>query len=130
MKANRLNLCSVVRHSLIAAGYSTVKAVNAVNAELGKLASESVTSKTGEGKANTKKGEYKVSVSETHKLAGKLNAPLLFDAWHSQIAKAEKLARFDAVAIPGIFGEWLAKFAVGSKEELAKEQAEQVEVEA
>lgn len=122
MKANRLNLCTVVRHSLLAEGYSVVKTVNAVNAALVKLTqSGDVDSTTSDGKVT--KEEYKVSVTEKAKFTGKVTMPLQFDAWHSAIAKAEKVLQFDSVSIPGSVREWLNGFAKGEAKEIAEEKA-------
>lgn len=128
MKANRLNLCGVVRHSLRAAGYSTVAVVNAVNAQLGKLAVEANPAKTGGSSANVKKQTFRVSVSQSAKATGKLNTPLLFDAWHTQIEKAEALARFDSVALPAQFTEWMNGFAKADAKALEAEAAEVVAI--
>jgi len=125
MKAERINLCSVVRASLIAAGYSTVKVVGAVNSALGELKAAKETARAGDGKHN-KRMEFSITESVTTKYTGKLTTPLLFDEWHSQIAKAEKIAKFDSVSVPPVFTQWLDKFAKGKAEELETEKAETV----
>lgn len=129
MKAQRLNLCTPVRLSLLALGYSTVKIVNAVNAELGKLAVVETTGKMGDGKLASKGTEYRSSVSETHKLSGKLTMPLYFDAWHSAVAKVEKIAPFKAIEVPAPFVAWADKFAKADKKEIDAEIALTVESE-
>lgn len=119
MKPNRLNLCGAVRRSLIAGSISTVKVVSAVNSELGKIELTDSAEKTGDGRVT--KQEYKVSVSASFKYTGKRTIPLLFDAWHSAIARAEKIATFDRVDIPGIFSEWLANFKATAEEKKQEE---------
>lgn len=116
MKAQRLNLCTVVRNSILLAGYSSVKVVNAVNAALGALEAHSEEGKLGDGRVT--KSEYKVTETVTLKYKGdKATAPLLFDAWHSAIAKAEKIASFESLVLPGVFIQWLDKFAKADKSE-------------
>jgi len=111
MKANRINLVAPVRQALIDAGYSTVKVVAAVNAELGNLGGEISAAKLGGGRATGKLTEYAVSESVTTKYTGKLTDGLHFDAWHTKIEAAEKVAQFRHVDIPGQFVDWLNKFA-------------------
>lgn len=110
MNSKRLNLIGAVRAGLEAAGYSTVKVVNAVNSALGQLQETGSESKLGDGKAG--KGTYKVSESTVTKYAGEINEPLRFDAWHSAVTKANKIAEMDSVAIPAVFGPWLQKMKV------------------
>jgi hypothetical protein len=121
MKASRLNLCQCVRESLILAGYSSVKVVDAVNSELAKATLVSEEAKTGDGKIKSKGLEYAVTVTGTYKYIQKNTLPVTFDAWHSAVAKAEKIASMDNVALPKLFIEWLDKFA---KAELTPEQEE------
>lgn len=128
MKPNRINLIPAVRRGLIASGYSTTKVVNAVNAALGEIKLESTSDKTGDGKVT--KDSYKVTVTGTFKYTNEKTAPLLFDAWHSAIAKADKIASMEAVEIPSFFvANWL-KFAKSDKAtvdaELARLDAETV----
>lgn len=104
---NRLNLVVPVRCALEASGYSTVRVVNAVNAALGQLEKISSESKSGHGSVS--KGMFKASETLTIKYKGERNDPLDFDAWHSAIAKAHKIAEFDTVGIPVRFVEWLEK---------------------
>lgn len=107
MAASRINLVNPVRVSLINSGYSTVKVVNAVNAALGQLNSKGSEAKTGAGSVS--KDIYKVSVSTVEKFTGTKTIPLQFDAWHSAIAKAHKVAEFDCVDLPAEFSPWLEK---------------------
>lgn len=122
MKAKRLNLCVAVRNSLINMELSTVKVVNAVNSALGELEARSEESKLGDGRVT--KSEYKVTETTTSKYAGqKTTLPLLFDAWHSQVAKAEKIASFETIELPGIFKQWLEKFAKANEADKKAESA-------
>jgi hypothetical protein len=116
MKANRINLVAPVRQALINAGYSTVKVVSAVNAELGKLGGEVSAAKLGGGRLTGKATEYRVSESVTTAYSGKLTDGLHFDAWHTKIESANKVAEFETVAIPARFLPWLNKFATADKE--------------
>ncbi len=109
MKANRINLVTPVRVALIELGISTVQVVDAVNADLGNLTGEVTNEKTGAGRTVEKGTHYAVSTSQSVKHTGKLTMPLLFDAWHSKIEAANKVASFERVEIPRIFGDWLAK---------------------
>ena len=111
MKATRLNLCQVVRDALIEAGYSSVAVVNAVNAELAKATLISEEAKTGDGKIKGKGLEYAVTVTGSFKYLQKNTLPCTFDAWHSAIAKAEKVCSMPSLEIPAVFTEWLDKFA-------------------
>lgn len=123
MKPNRLNLCNVVRNSLTDAGYSTVKVVSAVNAALGEVEMIGETGKIGDGSVT--KSAYKITVSASYKFEGKKTLPLVFDAWHSKVHAAEKIAESDTIAIPGIFKPWLDKFAKSKVEEQPAEQPAQ-----
>lgn len=110
MNAKRLNLIGCVRAALEQAGYSTVKVVNAVNSALGQLDVIGSESKLGTGSVS-KKG-YRVSESTTTKYSGAVNVPLHFDAWHSAMAKADKVAEMDTVSIPAVFTAWLQSMKV------------------
>lgn len=105
MAAKRLNLCVPVRSALVNSGISTVKVVNAVNAALGALDVKGSDSKTGDGKVS--KEGYKVTVTDTTKYAGPKCDPLVFDAWHSAIARAYKVAEFECVDLPTGLTPWL-----------------------
>jgi len=107
MNSRRINLIGCVRAGLETAGLSTVKVVDAVNSALGQLDEVGSESKLGGGSVG--KGTYKVSETTQTKYKGALNAPLLFDAWHSAMAKANKIAEIDEVDIPAVFGPWLQK---------------------
>lgn len=121
MNAKRLNLCPAIRAALSDAGYSTVRVVNAVNSALGELSVSSSESKLGDGRIT--KTAYKVTETTAAKYEGNAaSVPLRFDAWNGAIAKAEKIASFDSVAIPVIFKAWLDKMKA-TPEEIAKEQA-------
>lgn len=126
MKATRLNLITPVRTALKDAGISTVRLVNAVNAALGELKPKSSESKLGDGKIGPKSSgsPYKVTETEATKYEGPVNAPLLFDAWHSALAKAEKIATFDTVALPGVLSTWLEKLKAKTPEELKELEKE------
>jgi predicted small secreted protein len=128
MKATRLNLCTPVRLALIAMGVSTVKTVNAVNAALGQLKSVKDEAKLGGSSIQAKKETFSVTETESHKYQGKITPPLYFDAWHTAIDKANKLAAFESVDIPKCFREWLANFKADAKE--LKAEQEQAETEA
>lgn len=130
MKSNRLNLCVSLRNTLTELGYSTVKAVNAVNAALGelKVTGTKETVKMGDGRIT--KTQYKVTETETIAetyAASSGNIALRFDAFNSQLAKLEKIAElgsvdgFGSIALPETFTSWLDKFAK------AQVPAEQVE---
>lgn len=118
MKAQRINLVTPVRKALIESGYSTVKIVSAVNQELAKAKLVSETAKTGDGTAS--KDGYRVTVTGTFKYEHSKTLPVLFDAWHSAIGKADKIARFESVEIPPVFSKWL-EFAKATKEETEAE---------
>jgi hypothetical protein len=108
MNAKRINLVECVRVSLTEAGYSTVKVVNAVNAELGRLAVTKGGSEAKLGDGRVTKTEYRVTEdlgSVAYK--GGKTPGLVFDAWHSAIAKANKVAEMDAAPIPAHFSAWL-----------------------
>lgn len=121
MNAKRYNPCAPIRNALLNAGYSTVKVTNAVNSALGELTASTVESKLGDGRIT--KTEYKVTESTTTKFAGKAESlPLRFDAWCGAMEKANKIASFETVTIPGIFTEWL-EFAKVPAEEAKKEKA-------
>lgn len=105
--AKRINLVEPVRTALEDAGISTVLVVSAINAALGELDKTKEEHKTGAGRVT--KTDYKVSESVTLGWMGKRTAPLEFDAWHSAIEKAHKIASFDTIAIPAMFTVWLQK---------------------
>lgn len=127
MKSNgRLNLCTVVRESLLLAGYSTVKTCNAVNSALGELEVSGTRKGLKLGDGRLTKSAYKVTETETitETLSGSSNSiPLRFDAWNSAMAKAEKIAVMVSVVIPVSFAEWLDKFAKADKKALEAEQS-------
>jgi hypothetical protein len=104
----RINLVSPVRVALVEAGVSSVLVVSAVNAALGELEMVRRSERTGSGTVS--KSNYSVSISISERFTGKRTMPLLFDAWHSKIEAANKVAAFDRVAIPSTFEDWLAKF--------------------
>lgn len=121
MKAKRYNPCAPIRAALIEGGYSTVRITNAVNSALGELAATAEESKLGDGRIT--KTSYKVTESTSTKYEGKADsAPLRFDAWCGVINKANEIASFPTIAIPGMFTEWL-KFAKVTEDELKKEVA-------
>lgn len=117
----RINLITCIRVALLDSGYSTVKVVAAVNAALGELKKSKETEKLGSGAANTKRGQYGVTLSVSQKWEGKLTLPLHFDAWHGAVERANKIAEIDMVSIPSVFLVWLDKMKIS-------EPAEQVEV--
>ncbi len=131
MKSKRLNLIGAVRAGLEARGYSTVKLVNAVNAELGKLEAVETTSKLGDGSVGRQGVSYGVteSVSVKYK-TDVLTIPLLFDAWHGVIAKANRLAESDIVDIPQTFRAWLDKFAKADAEKPADKDKDKADKDA
>lgn len=130
MKSNRLNLCVAVRNTLRLGGYSTVKTVNAVNAALGELEVSGTKRNTKLGDGRITKTAYKVTETETigETFSGSsATVPLRFDAWHSAIAKAEKIAAMESVTLPGIFVDWLNGFAkCESKEEANTEDTKMI----
>lgn len=126
MQAQRLNLCLPVRLTLIAMGVSTVKVTNAVNGELNRLTVVKAEAKLGAGSAKTPKNKaHRFTVTETQsvKYEGKLTLPLLFDAWHSKVEAANKLAPFDSIGIPKCFVEWLGKFKADAETATADTEA-------
>lgn len=122
MKPNRLNLCQVIREALINDGYSPVKVTEAVNAQLGKLTLKSTENKTGDGKMKEKGLTYAVSVTGTFKYQGPADVSTKFDAWHSVIAKAEKLCSMPAIELPIEFIAWLDGFAKKPEEKPADDK--------
>ena len=116
----RINLVSCVRAALIEQGISTVKVVDAVNSAIGGLEAIKATDKLGAGSV-TKKA-YKVTHAVSTQYGGKITMPLLFDAWHSKIEAACKVAVFDTVGIPAVFKDWLAKMAKTEKTEADVEE--------
>lgn len=126
MKAHRSNLATCIRISLLALGYSTVKVVNSVNSELGKIGVRETESKTGASRVTGKGTEYDVSTGTTTKYRGKLTMPLYFDAWCSAIAKVEKVAPFPrdgVIPIPAPFITWMDTFAKADKKTVEAEAA-------
>lgn len=110
---NRYNLIKCVRAALAARNISVVRVCDAINASLGQLSVKEKSTKLGTGSARMpKKGDwsYTVSYSERHKLVGSLTDPLRFDAWHSKVEGACKVAEIEVIGIPAIFDEWLQKF--------------------
>lgn len=106
---HRLNLCTPLRNALLDAGYSTVKVVNAVNAELGRLECVKETDKTGIGSVTKK--TYKVSVGVSLRYEGAKTPALILDAFNSKLEAALKVAEFDSVSLPEVFVPWLESFA-------------------
>jgi len=110
MKPARINLCLPVFNSVATLGYSTVAVVNAVNASLCDVKlSENPEEKIGDGRLT--KTAYKVSGSIAYKWEGQINTPRRFDAWHSKVAAANKIAEFESVGIPSEFIKWMDGFA-------------------
>lgn len=114
----RINLIACVRSALTAAGLSTVKVVNAVNAALGQLELQGKSDKLGVGSV-TKKA-YKVTNTVTMKYSGAISMPLLFDAWHCKLEAANKIAEIPAITIPEVFMEWLGAMKSEADPELVK----------
>ena len=118
MKSNRLNLCVTLRNTLLNSGYSTVKAVNAVNAALGDLTIAGSEDKVKMGDGKLTKTAYKVSevTTTTDKYTGSLgNIALRFDAFNAALSKVEKIAEVESITLPEIFVDWLNKFAKAEK---------------
>lgn len=115
MNSKRYNPCAPIRNALLNAGYSTVKVTNAVNSALGELSAASAESKLGDGRIT--KTSYKVTESTSTKYEGKADSlPLRFDAWCGAVEKANKIASFETVEIPGVFKQWLEFAKVSEKE--------------
>lgn len=121
MVTKRFNLCSAVRNALQEQGISTVRVVDAVNAALADTEVVSTEGKLGDGKVTkatkNQPSWFKVTETVSIKRRGTVSAPLLFDAWHSAVAKAEKIASFEAIELPDVFADWLAKMKEPAKEE-------------
>jgi hypothetical protein len=108
MNAKRINLIGCVLAGLADAGYSSVKVVSAVNSELGRLQVGKGGSEAKLGDGRLTKSEYKVTESlGSTAWHGKRSPGLEFDAWHSAIAKANKIGEMDKVPIPTVFTTWL-----------------------
>lgn len=108
MNAKRINLVACVRAALESAGYSTVAVVNAVNAELGRLEQGKGGKDASLGDGKLTKSEYKVTeqLGSTN-WHGARTPGLEFDAWHSAMAKANKIGEMDSCFIPTKFTAWL-----------------------
>lgn len=124
MQAKRINLILPVRQALIDAGISTVRVVNAVNAELGALEATGGTLKLGSGTV-TKKA-YRVTETVSTKFEGRKTVPLVFDAWHSKLEAAFKVARFETVGLPVVCKEWLEKMKATPEEQEKEKEKEEV----
>ncbi len=116
MKANRINLCTLLRESLYAAGYSTVAAVNAVNGSLEKLAVERTKGETtGLGKISKKGYRVGINLGQAKAFCSseELNVPLVLDAYNTTLIAIEKLGIHYAapLPVPPVFAEWLDGFA-------------------
>jgi hypothetical protein len=127
MKASRINLCSTVRNSLTKAGYSTVAVCNAINAQFANLElSKTAMAETKGSSVNTKTGKFRVSVDlGTEQYSGKENIVLRFDAFNTNIEKAEKglgSVDFD-LSIPNQFVHWLDKLPKKQAGEVPTESA-------
>lgn len=107
----RINLITPVRTALLNSGYSSVKVVAAINSALGELKVAKSTERLGDG-SMSRKGKYGVTNVVSEKYEGKYSMPLLFDAWHSKLASAHKVAEFDGIDLPAVFSEWLDKMKV------------------
>lgn len=120
----RLNLCSVIRHACIEAGYSTVKIIGAVNSALGDLevtkekatTKNSLVTKQTKNKASLFRINQAVSLSyETENIS----LPLRFDAWNTLVERMESdsmktvgtIEHLKMMPLPHVFTEWLDKFA-------------------
>lgn len=122
MKAKRYNPCAPIRNSLLNAGYSTVLVMNAVNSALGELEAKKSDSKLGDTRLTKTAFKLRETVTLDYE-ASTSNIALRFDAWSGVLEKANTVASFETVAIPGIFGQWLDKFAKADKSKLDEERA-------
>lgn len=114
-KPTRVNLCKPIREACHRNGISTVALISALNAALGetKLTSEETTN----GAGRVTKEMYRTSASVSLKYHGARTKPLEFDAWHSAIERANKIAEFDSVELPDMFKDWLSSFKKQDKSE-------------
>lgn len=128
VEAKRLNLCDCVRLSVLQMGVSTVAVVNAINGVIGeaKLAKPAEL-KMGAGRVT--KSKYNVSGSVSLKWQLPKCVVTTFDAWHSAIEKADKVAPMtEPVPIPKMFHEWLLKFKTTGADEEPEVENEENEV--
>lgn len=122
MKAKRYNPCVPIRNSLLDAGYSTVLVMNAINSALGELEAKKSDSKLGDTRLTKTAFKVRETVTLDYQ-ASTSNIALRFDAWSGIMEKANSIASFETVSIPGIFQQWLDKFAKADKSKLDEERA-------
>lgn len=109
MNSKRLNLCTSVRLALSNMGVSTVAVVNAINGVIGQAKCTKHVAKLGAGSVTKK--TYGVTESESKKWELPKCIVTTFDAWHSKIEAADKVAPMtEALVIPEMFKDWLLKF--------------------
>ncbi len=109
MTSKRINLVECVRLALGDMGVSSVSVVNAINGVLAEAEKAGHKAKLGAGSVSKK--AYKVVESNSITWALPRCVVTTFDAWHSKIEAADKVAPMTgAIAIPELFKEWLLKF--------------------
>lgn len=108
----RLVLTATLTETLNREGYSTVKTVEAINSALGRL-NKTRSSIPKLGESNISKDKFGVSLAlGTERFEGKLNPPLLFDAFNSGVKRLEKLVGvIPMFPLPECLREWLDGFA-------------------
>lgn len=116
ISSKRLNLIPCVREALVAMGISSVQVVNAINGILEEAKRTKHVAKLGAGRV-TKKA-YSVTESESSTWQLPKCIVTTFDAWHSKLEAADKVAPMtEAVPIPVVFHDWLNKFKVEQPKE-------------
>lgn len=134
MNSKLLNLCTPVRESIHALGFSSVAIVAAINAQRGeaKLVDQSARAGKPNGKRASKSREavYRVSETVTLKYEGDLNIAQDFDVWHEKVSKANEWAGFETIGIPQVYVDWFASkpgFAAEKPEPAKAQKAQKAE---
>ena len=122
MKATRINFCSTIREALTEAGYSTVKAVNALNGELQalELANSKSTTKGGTIKGR-KIPTFSVKVQTSEGYESRSITPAMeLDTMNTALEKLEKTVEHFTVTLPASVCRWLDGFATNPLTDAAK----------
>ena len=123
-----VNLCEPVREACDTLKVSTVRVVDACNSHLARLARATdkegnvkpIVANTGDMKLNGKQTKATISVKiSAVQFTDGVNIVSRFLAWHNFIEKANEVARMNDVRIPGMFNEWINKFAVSESTPVA-----------
>ena len=128
MKPEKYNFCGCVRNAVIALGCSTVKLMNVINSELGKMkVSKTREDSIGDVKISkaTKKKDAASSVTVkpgSVTFTGTANIALAFMAWNDIVAKAEKLMPTMQVQLGDIYIPWVKKVATKDATETTEEE--------